>query len=122
MKPRVIKFRAWNSRNMEMVNSCFVEFYPDGSFSVGSKDMYPNTYPIDDFCKLMQFTGFIDSKGTEVYEGDILETEHGAKGIVVWIENDLKFGFDCSGSMWSHPIYGMSGLKKVIGNIFEIKN
>lgn len=121
MKSRVIKFRAWNSRNKEMINPCFVEFYPDGSFNAGSKDMYPNTYPIDDNIQLMQFTGFVDSNGIDVYEGDILETEYGATGVVVWINNDLKFGFDCSGNMWSHPIHGMGGSKKIIGNVFENK-
>lgn len=61
---RQIKFRAWDVENQEMIDSDSLAF-----------DYYE---PLcDQLCdsdemKFMQFTGFQDSKGSDIYEGDII--------------------------------------------------
>lgn len=59
MTSREIKFRVWNEYSKK--------FYP--------KD-FLNKLPLDVFLagvNIQQFTGFLDEKGQEIYEGDILK-------------------------------------------------
>ncbi len=122
MKPREIKFRAWNKFTETMVPTQKVAF---------------------EFCKwvdddnwiLMQYIGLKDDKrGKEIYEGDILEYENGNKGVIEIGYNDWSWRKE--GTMLM-PYYGvifkMKGSKlktiglengiidesEIIGNIYE---
>ena len=109
MNERELKFRIWVH-----IDKAFHYFdiyeYPSG-IAMGV------SHP-------MQFTGMKDSKGNDIYEGDILEYfEIGLNGdrkITALVEfRDCKFG--CQ--IWSHfcPMTGIPH-PKVIGNIIEHKH
>lgn len=65
---RDIKFRAWDKENEVMIP------WARDMFSDSSRvTSWGNDFPSEeDGILLMQFTGMQDSKGTDIYEGDVL--------------------------------------------------
>lgn len=118
---RIIKFRAWDEKNKKMI----ALGHPHYHDAVGGILMYAIEPMVkyDNWDKksphLMQYTGLKDKNGKEIFEGDILKTEHGATGIMTWHDVSAQFNYDCKEPMWSHPIYSMSGDNEIIGNIYE---
>lgn len=62
---RVLKFRAWDKWRKEMISP------KDGDFIAWHG---PSNWK--DCYEVMQFTGLLDSKGVEIYEGDIVRKEY----------------------------------------------
>lgn len=93
---RKIKFRVWDNTKQQMVEDkkAFVEEMFDKSLSEWNEIV------------LMQYTGFDDVDGVEIYEGDIIEHSIAKVFEVKWRES----------GMWN--IMGMKGMR-VIGNIYE---
>lgn len=100
MNNRILKFRAWyqeEGKPGEMIH--FSLFEPDQGFHIEAE------CSIDD-CPIMQFTGFQDVNGTDIYEGDQL-----GNGNVVEFVNG---GFCVNGDV---PLAIMAA-QAVTGNIY----
>ena len=116
MKDREIKFRAWDLENKIWID--YIKISGSGTMmTAGDNRMIPIKNPEDII--LQQFTGLLDKKGTEIYEGDILiihqidsdgqETAK-AKNIVRWNNGEAKFDFE-----WT-----TNGLVGIGGNSFDL--
>lgn len=97
---RVLKFRWWNGQRM----------IPHESLMVGVKNLKSPEH--------MQFVGLTDTNGVEIYEGDIMEENGGAKFEVTWDSKWAKFKLKSIGNI-QYPEWNRGAKMAVIGNIFE---
>jgi uncharacterized phage protein (TIGR01671 family) len=66
-----LKFRAWNPYENIMMDSYFIM----NSFGNVLETSYGEISATLTECKVMQFTGFYDKNGKEIYIGDVVEIE-----------------------------------------------
>lgn len=85
---RTLKFRAWSVRHNIMLNSKTLHELLKVELDIKTNST--------DNLLLMQFTGFVDFSGKEIYEGDILEYvgifREGQR-----IRNLVEFNTECGG-------------------------
>ena len=116
-----IKFRIWGKIGHIYSDDETVQkfsFYNDRTPGLGIKFTNGDKLflPIED---VELFTGHKDKNAKEIYAGDIIETEHGSKGIMKWYINSAGFQYDTREPMWAHPVFGMGGIKEIIGNVSD---
>ena len=118
---RPIKFRVWNGEVM---------ISPDYIDRNGLAHWKENSIPTTSD-KLMQFTGLLDKKGKEIYEGDIVEFTDPLTVYLNGKKTQIKeralihyegLGFYAKG--WCHGSREawICASKEVIGNIYESKH
>lgn len=122
---REIKFRAWD-KQFQIITKVL----PDGyKFTFDGKVILldhkgKEIRESEDFI-LMQYTGFKDKNGKEIYEGDILECSlDGTIYPIVWEEEYFRFRIKGTPKGFSHQQAFSSAAQiertaEVIGNIYE---
>jgi hypothetical protein len=101
MNDRIIKFRFWDKDMQRMRH--WVDIKDSWGFTVA-----------------MQYTGLLDRNGAEIYESDIVRSEHDTM-VVAWNDKIGSFGLNKEGWMYFH--YFGEAVEpedvEVIGNIYE---
>ena len=130
---REIKFRAWDKNKKVMYQVTGIQF-ENTPILINNNlfdELHERTQFINDTI-LMQYTGFKDCNGKEIYEGDIVKKDGESIGVIKWGHYCEENGDPCCdvGHVGFHAKFkenygsGEYGLCnhsewKVIGNIYE---
>jgi len=126
MKNRQLKFRLWDKTEKCWENPSHVEVCrDDDNMGVGTL-MCLFDYKNQERWVIQQYTGFIDLRGQEIYEGDIFKSDNNKKWDPVEFKNG-QWQANLRGArvislyeMFGDDI-GTGDYPEVIGNIFENK-
>ena len=124
---RDLKFRAWDKINKKWLNLFQLKLSTDGSL-LAVEDIDGEIYGLHQV-EIVEYTGLKDSKGKEVYEGDILKWEYPAGYSLAEVlfgdfDNGKEYEDNESGIGWyirEHEHYiSESGKQKDIENSIRI--
>ncbi len=131
-----LKVRAWHKKEKKMYKVFglsgldsqpplfvdLIETRPDGAEIIKENDK--SSITLDDVI-LMFFTGLKDSKGKEIYEGDLLQVEDIRIVKVVWHQPsgswDTNFVKQLRDETYSLPNQSWRRSTEIIGNLYEDK-
>jgi uncharacterized phage protein (TIGR01671 family) len=114
---REIKFRAWIADRQEM-SKPFGLLDIDSGFAAPDGD-WGKSFDLEEAPPIMQFTGYYDVNGREIYEGDVVRGQ-GAKNY------RIEYHYGCYGGMVGADETGEGSVRLahiespvVLGNIYE---
>ena len=117
---REIKFRVWDVENKEMLNVQELDFEPTfyGGRIAIRPDRYNDYFDTEDMI-LMQYTGFNDRCGKEIYENDIVYVAgEDENAIIEWDKEIARFIIRFDG--WIADFDNYYGYElEVMGNIYS---
>lgn len=120
---REIKFRAWDDKKKEMIEMLPGDLGRPGFLMDFFANVFEAQTPGEDNMKLMQFTGFIDKDGREIYEGDVLTDHYNRLLQVIWRTSRFQFEALKETNFLYADMYqwfdGFLENPEVIGNIYE---
>lgn len=122
---RDIKFRIWDKDKKKfLTNTDYKEFMIDTQGQVYSINGFFDNAKVDEYSGIViqQFTGIKDYKGTEIYEGDIVEFTYNG----LFLKGEVVFGnggWELKGVDYGEHfrLIEIVHLCEVIGNIYENK-
>ncbi len=125
---RVIKFRG---KQNSWIYGGLTIF--EGQATIFDQDCVANSAYEVDYNSVGQFSGFLDKKETEIFEGDIVKYNHSTSKFSVSFKALVVFYEGCFGLYWEREMLGKIEKKfeplskvdlrflKVIGNNFDTK-
>lgn len=123
MKKREFKFRAWDKENGWMCGVVALDLW-DLDCDLSTTQIYDlktgvgHRRVLRDNIELMQYTGFKDKNGKDIYEGDIIKRSYGLYEVIF----HKSWGAFAGKNLIPHqcvPFFNDSDKFEVIGNIFE---
>ncbi|MCL7873828.1 YopX family protein [Bacillus altitudinis] len=119
---RNTKFRVWDENAQEMVYE--VGLTPEGiPYSIPDHAEASDQFDYYPSCHKMQFTGLRDSKGVDIYEGDIVRgaPRYQREDEIILLEKKVSFLKGCYmfGSWNAHEYFNKHQHIEVVGNLYE---
>ena len=117
---RTLEFRVWDKRDSKM--RPVTELFWSSAEIVATEDAVNGdvdiSIPWDEYAILMQSTGLKDKNGKEIYEGDVVTSDAGARAVYVVEFKTGAFGY---AKLGAHHLFNEKKVA-VLGNIYENPN